>query len=93
MRKEARPGQWMNLPRQAGALAAVIAGISGAAQSRAEGVPPAGLPPVVQQYVSHLDQICRNAGGTPSDPAAAVKPIDLTEDGVSDYLVNGRSPR
>jgi len=89
MRKEAPLGKWMNLPHRAGALAVLIAGTSAAIPSRADGVPPAGLPPVVQQYISRLAQICRNAGGTPSDPAAAVKPIDLTQDGVSDYLVNG----
>jgi len=70
-------------------LSAVIAGLGLALPAFAQAAPPAELPQVVAQYVANLDQICRKAGGIPGDSAIAVKPIDLTQDGVSDYLVNG----
>jgi len=70
-------------------LVAVIAGLGPASPLLAQAAPPEELPPAVQQYVVHLDQICRKAGGIPGNPNAAVKLIDLTQDGVGDYLVNG----
>ncbi|HVJ44433.1 MAG TPA: hypothetical protein VM639_23225 [Dongiaceae bacterium] len=87
-------------PRDIGILAANIAGLGAAAlvlvlflalPFPSMGAPPEELPAAVKQYIANLDHICRQAGGVPGESATAVKLIDLTQDGVGDYLINGAS--
>lgn len=78
-----------DLRQKARILAAIIAGLAPAVSRPAQAAPPEKLPPAVAQYIAGLDQICRAAGGIPGDPMTAVKLIDLTQDGIGDYLVNG----
>lgn len=50
--------------------------------------PPAPLPPEVLRYIGGFDQICRQAGGIPGNHGELVQVVDLTGDGVSDYVVD-----
>ena len=50
--------------------------------------PPTPLPAEVQRYIGGFDQICRQAGGAPGNHGDLVQVVDLTGDGVPDYVVD-----
>lgn len=59
-----------------------------ASTAAAMAAPPPPLPAEVLRYIGGFDQICRQAGGVPGNHGDLVQVVDLTGDGVADYVVD-----
>jgi hypothetical protein len=79
----------IGLPTAAAVVAAILMGL-GARDARSE--PIDALPKTVIADVKWLEQRCRDVGGTPTWTAdELIKQIDLSPDGVPDYVIEAGS--